>query len=519
MLGRLNSIAFACFLSAVVLAPVDGAQAAVSIPFTITLSEVVTVTGTPRITVDVGGVTRYALYSAGSGTNTLTFTLSPQAGDVDLDGVALSSPIDLNGGAIIDAAGNNATLNFTPPNTSGIKIDYPSLGMDFVYDADGRYTLSGVVYNDLTSFLTAAGGTYSRSSTGTYYDSTGTLQTAASGVPRFDYDPLTHAPKGILLEESRTNLAKNSENMSVWNNNTALTITSDAMIAPNGTLTADTTSSIGSTRYTTASVTSGTQYTYSFFVKPTDPANYIQIYVDGTAGTGYCRIAPSTGVVVGTSGTYNSAGVVNVGNGWYRVFMVFTPTTTGYQAVHIYPISANLTGWWGAQLEAGSFPTSYIPTSAATVTRSADLLSFTTGAWYDQSQGSVFSELSWLSSSGAQYPLFWRFRDGASTNKWSGFFRQSNLTLGVDSYLAGAAQGPFSSSATGASGSAKIAGAQALNDANATFSGTLGTTDTSWTPPAFTTLVFSIANGTEWLKQFKYYPYRVLNAQLQFLTQ
>jgi hypothetical protein len=103
------------------------AFAATTIPFTVNMSEAVTVNGCPascpRIAVDVGGTARYATYSAGSGTNTLTFTYQMVSGDVDADGIVLSSPIDLNGGTIRDAAGNDASLIFVPPDTSGILID------------------------------------------------------------------------------------------------------------------------------------------------------------------------------------------------------------------------------------------------------------------------------------------------------------------------------------------------------------------------------------------------------------
>jgi hypothetical protein len=175
----------------------------------VTLSEAVTVTGSPRLAVDVGGATRYATFTSGSGTNTLTFTYTTQAGDVDLDGIAVSAPIDLNGGTIKDGAGNDASLTFTLPTTSGIKVNYPSVGMDFVADADGRYTLNGTVYNDLPSFLTAAGGSFTRASVGTYFDSSGVMQTATNNTPRFDYDPVTHIAKGLLFEESRTNNVRN----------------------------------------------------------------------------------------------------------------------------------------------------------------------------------------------------------------------------------------------------------------------------------------------------------------------
>lgn len=184
-------------------------MAAINIPFTINLSENVTVTGTPRIAVDVSGNTRYATYTSGTGTNALVFTPDDWR---CRSGWRCFLPLSNSMAKTTkDTAGNDATLTFTPPNTSGIKINYPSLGMDFTNGTSGRYTLNGTVYNDLSSFLTALGGTFVRNSIATYYDSTGILQTASANTPRFDYDPVTHAAKGILIEESRTNLQKASE--------------------------------------------------------------------------------------------------------------------------------------------------------------------------------------------------------------------------------------------------------------------------------------------------------------------
>ena len=93
-----------------------------SIPFTINLDESVVVTGSPRLQLDIGGVTRYAPYVSGSGTNALSFGYSVVAPDFDRDGITLVSPLDLNGGTIRDANGNNANLAFTPPNTSGVLV-------------------------------------------------------------------------------------------------------------------------------------------------------------------------------------------------------------------------------------------------------------------------------------------------------------------------------------------------------------------------------------------------------------
>jgi hypothetical protein len=91
--------------------------------FTVVFSEAVAVTGTPRLVLTIGSTTRYATYLTGTGTSTLTFRYTVQAGDLDSDGIAVASPIDLNGGTIKDVPGNNAVLTFTPPDTSGVLVD------------------------------------------------------------------------------------------------------------------------------------------------------------------------------------------------------------------------------------------------------------------------------------------------------------------------------------------------------------------------------------------------------------
>lgn len=96
---------------------------AATLTFTLTTSKPVTVTGSPRLAIDVGGVTRYATYAGGSGTSTLSFSYAVQPRDFDANGIALVSPLDLNGGSLVDDAGNAAaSLGFTLPDTSGIRI-------------------------------------------------------------------------------------------------------------------------------------------------------------------------------------------------------------------------------------------------------------------------------------------------------------------------------------------------------------------------------------------------------------
>ncbi len=129
---------------------IDGAQpliASVSVPaagsynagdtlsFSVSLDEAVSVSGgTPRLALDIGGVTRYATLVSGSGSSTLVFEYQVQAGDTDADGIAVSS-LDANGATLQDTAGNdlNVTLNGVadssavlvdtlPPLVSGIRV-------------------------------------------------------------------------------------------------------------------------------------------------------------------------------------------------------------------------------------------------------------------------------------------------------------------------------------------------------------------------------------------------------------
>ncbi len=520
------------------------AYAATSIPFTVNMSEAVNVTGTPRIAVDVGGVTRYATYTSGTGTSTLTFTYTMVAGDLDLDGVTLTSPLDLNGGTLKDLNGNDATLTFTVPNTSNVKVSYPSLSMDFVADSDGQYTLNGTTYSTLPSFLTAAGGTFTRASIATYFDSAGTIQTAASGSPRFDYDPVTHVARGILIEEARTNafLQSSAFQTANWTKSTT-TISADAATAPDGTNTADKFSLNSASAFqwmgqtiTKPSSTSLSD-TFSFYAKMVE-RRYILV---GIANPGYTPNAITcidlqSGTA--TAVTYNGAGfsagtasIASVGNGWYRISLTATTDTAATLIGIIEHADSVATNWsnstgtighgiyvWGAQLEQAKFPTSYIPTTTATVTRQADIVTIPTGTWYNQSAGGFYNNVSWVSSSGASYPMFFRVDDTTSNNRWNTFYNQSGNSIGVDGYMSAVSQGAWSTAAS-TSGSAKIASAQSLNSANTAFNGTLKTLDASWTPPTVTRLILDGYNASKWHSQIKYYPLRVADPQLPLLTQ
>jgi hypothetical protein len=135
-----------------------------NLDFTVVFSEAVNVTGTPRLQLTIGSTTQYATYQSGSGTSTLTFRYTVQAGDEDTDGIAVASPIDLNGGTIKDTNGNDAVLSFTAPDTSGVLVDGVAPTITSVSGpAAGTYivgqNLDFTVQFDDTVVVNTAGGT------------------------------------------------------------------------------------------------------------------------------------------------------------------------------------------------------------------------------------------------------------------------------------------------------------------------------------------------------------------------
>ena len=91
-----------------VAAPAAGTyMAGDTLTFALTSPLPVTVTGTPRLVLTVGTETRYATYASGSGSTSLVFTYTVQAGDNDTDGIAVVSSIDLNGGTLVESLGLN----------------------------------------------------------------------------------------------------------------------------------------------------------------------------------------------------------------------------------------------------------------------------------------------------------------------------------------------------------------------------------------------------------------------------
>ncbi len=253
----------------------------------------------------------------------------------------------------------------------------------------------------------------------------GLIENVSSNIPRLDY-PLTNGLAGdcpnLLVEPSRTNISPDSERMDLWNS-LRVTRTINSGVSPDGANTAVKVAMTSDTGehsvYDGVSVSSGTTYTNSIFIKRgTGSADwqYFQFrYRNGGFGTG-------GGVVVdihnGTI-TYNSGltdyGIENYGNGWYRVYITQTATTTSSSAGPVLAFNEIANGYdvsivgninadvliWGSQIEAGSYQTSYIKTSGGQVTRSSDAYyNSGTTADFNDSEGVLFVEIAALGTDG-----------------------------------------------------------------------------------------------------------------------
>ena len=235
---------------------------------------------------------------------------------------------------------------------------------------------------------------FTRSSTGTYLGSDGLIKIANVDEPRLEYDA-SGQPLGLLIEEQRTNkvLYSNSLSGSAWSG-TNCTITTDSTTSPDGNINASKlTCSGGSASVWQFPMPSGLSgnYSNSIYLKA-DTLNYAQLNVGYLTTDFVANFDLVNGTVTHILGT--GATITDVGNGWYRCSLPFN--TLGSGGVSVTPIdsmsSTRRSGAvgsvfvYGAQLEQGSFPTSYIPTSGSTVTRNSDACSLPLERYHHNAQ-------------------------------------------------------------------------------------------------------------------------------------
>lgn len=425
--------------------------------------------------------------------------------------------------------------------TTIIHAEDPSLVLDLQFQRDA-------------AFVSRRGPlpTFTRASAAWRVNSAGLIVPAAINEARIDYDPTTLACRGVLLEEQRTNLFQRSADTTVapWSTSGTLP-TADQTAAPDGTTTADslaeTVANVQHYTLNTASVTSGSTYTASVFVKKGNGATAPDWIAFGfiSAGFGTARVAfnVQTGLFGNTTGI-TSTSVAQFQNGWWRISVTATATaTTGSGGLLLnFTQNANVAASvpayagqttsdvfiWGAQFEAGSFATSYIPTTSASVVRSADVCSISGASFssfFNATEGTLVvkgARLVGVNFAGVSgFPRYLSFDDGTATNRihawWFGGPNQYGVTVAsVDSAALVLA------TVTGGT-SFGIAARYKANDFSASQDGGAVGTDVSGTLPTVTGLGIGqtsvgggIINGH--IRAVQYYNQIKANAQLQTLS-
>jgi len=457
---------------------------------------------------DAFGFIKQAISSSG----TQTFSVYAKASDSDwirlyVNGVGSLVYFDLSTGVVggassvidsnIDSIGNGwyrCSIAFSG-NTTEVYI-YPaeensvSATSGSIYIQDAQLEL-GLVATDYIE-------------TGATTEQAGILE----NLPRLDYTD-SSCPS-LLLEPTRSNLVTQSEyfGSSDWTK-ANLTATLSSATSPSGLINSydliENTTTSAHIMNQSAGGSGTSAYSFSVFAKNLSGTRYFQLWMgNGISGAIYSRFDLINGTVtqdvtlVGTGYTTGITSIEDYGNGWYRCTMTGSKTnTTGSNTVSIR-ISEISTGTetnsylgngtsgfiiYGAQLEVGSYPTSYIPTYGTSVTRSVDYATKTgVSDLIGQTEGSAFVEiLKFNPQPVGNVGSILQIHDGSSSNR-IGVIHLNNSTQ-LQFYIITGSVTQAIYSFTPSSGVNKIAFAYANNDVVVVHNGSVIYTDTSATIP------------------------------------
>ena len=252
----------------------------------------------------------------------------------------------------------------TPAAIAGVA---PTLDYRFALD---RTELDAVTLTDKLTFTRAA--------TCAFTNLGGNLELAGANIPRFDHSLSTQQSLGLLLEETRTNRFLYSEQFdnAYWNRSN-LSVAANSALAPDNTMTADklVPNTVNSAHETWRATGVTGSYTTTIYAK-SGGYNGLVVNPYGSSFSEQIRVNLSTGTI-NTISSGATGSLTALANGWYRI-TISTSLPSGAD-VYITVANNNISSFagdgtsgvfvWGVQLETGTFPTSYIPTVASTVTR------------------------------------------------------------------------------------------------------------------------------------------------------
>lgn len=340
--------------------------------------------------------------------------------------------------------------------------------------------------------------TFTRGSTATFVGSNGLIQSAAINAPRFDYDPVTLAPKGLLIEEQRTNYALYGSDL-----------TNAAWAATNCTTAKTATGPDGvSNSATTVTATAGNA-TILQAITDASNARITSCYIKRRTGTGVVNMTQDNGA---------TWAAVTVTASWTRVSIAsatLANPTIGLRLV----TSGDAVDVWGFQNERGAFVTSVIPTVASTATRSADVATMTGAnfsSWYRQDEGAWAVE--WAAANGNFVVA--QISGSTSDNR---FLMLSSSADQISVTTATVSQGVIDAGTINAGAVNKLAYAYRTNDTAASLNNGAAVADNTVTLPTVDRLCLgatvspgSFLNGH--IRTLAYYNTRLPNSTLVSLT-
>ena len=472
-----------------------------------------------------------------------TFSIFAKKGEYNF--IQLRNLSSINSNSIFNL--NTGTIHSTSTGTAQIQdfgngwykclvtATATATGNSYIYvNLSTNGTSQQTFLGDGTSGLYIYGAQLENFATATEYFPT----TTRLNIPRIDYSGGTAS---LLVEPQRTNLALYSEQFdnAAWNKSGS-TITSNAAISPDGTTNADklidNITLVGHSLYSATSMVSGTTYTFSIFAKMSEIRYLALRYISGGAfSTNYITSFDLLNGTATNSATYPASSflITSFGNGWYKcsISQAANATGTGTYAAYLSKdgVATTYTGngtdglyIYGAQLELGSYPTSYIPTVASTVTRNADVISKTgISSLIGQTEGVLFVEVDLTNAITGTTRRFMAIGDGTISNRIGLGLNTSNVIEGF--VVASGSVQALITLATVTNQTYKIAIAYKANDVVLYVNGVQIGTDGSATIPAVANFYlmhefgsdFPAANG---IAQALLFPTRLTNAELILLT-
>lgn len=379
--------------------------------------------------------------------------------------------------------------------------------------------------------------TFTRSTTAGRFNAAGLFEMVSINQPRFDYDPLTLAPKGLLIEEARTNLLRFSAQ---FDNATWIkfetTVSANATAAPDGTLTADKmVESTNTTSHTADQQINGTYiagqvFCASCFLKAGERSSIRMnlYYAVGSTGGRQIIFNLATKSITSKDPAIPTAGVEDVGNGWLRCWfigVVDTPAETRLLMRVQLAIGTTTTYagdgtsgayFWGADIQESASLLSHIPTTTVPVARSADVAAVNTlTPWFSPARGTLYAEATNVGPSATTIAQLGTISDRILTS-----VAPAGVAGTGGSTIVGSVTQAGMQSAAGAPGQ-KVAYAYSADDFACATNGVLIGTDTSGSLPSVSSLLLG-RNGASttncYIRQITYSPKRLSNERLQAMT-